>query len=107
MKVIKNKLVKYLKDKLYDLEGITRIERFITDHYVIASKSFRDYATGQSIRNGRRFRMWLNMMLMIFNIARYIVLSFNDDKWILILMGEFSYKLYDMKIMAMYHFFLY
>ena len=100
MKVIKNKLVEYLKDKLYDLEGITRIERFITDHYVIASKSFRDYATGQSISNGRRFRMSLNMMLMIFNIARYIVLSFNDDKWILILMGEFSYKLYDMKIMA-------
>ena len=51
MKFIKNKLVKYLKDKVYDLEGITRIEHFITEHYVIGSKSFRDYTTGQSISN--------------------------------------------------------
>ena len=42
MKFIKNKLVKYLKDKVYDLEGITRLEHFITDHYVIGSKSFID-----------------------------------------------------------------
>ena len=89
-----------MKNKLNDLEGITRIEHFITDHYVIGSKSFRDYATGQSISNGRRFRMWLNILLMIFNIARYVVLSFKDDKWILILTGEFCYKLYDMKIIA-------
>ena len=100
MKVIKNKLVKYLKDKSNDLEGITRIEHFITDHNVIGSKSFRDYTTGQSISNGRRFRMWLNILFMIFNIARYVVLSFKDDKWILILTGEFCYKLYDMKIIA-------
>ena len=100
MKVIKIKLVNYLNDKLNDLEGITRIERFITDFYLIGSKSFRDYTIGQSISNGRRFRMWLNILFMIFNIARYILLSFHDDKWILILTGEFCYKLYDMKIVA-------
>ena len=100
MELIKSKLDNFLDDLSNEFQGITRIEHFIIDHYVIASKSFRDYATGQSISNGRRFRMWLNMMLMIFNIARYIVLSIYDDEWILILTGEFCYKLYDMKIIA-------
>ena len=100
MEPIKSKLDNFLDDLSNEFRGVIRIEHFITNHYVIGSKSFRDYATGQSISNGRRFRMCLNMILMIFNIARYIVLSIYDDEWILILTGEFCYKLYDMKIIA-------
>ena len=49
MELIKSKLDNFLDDLSNEFRGVIRIENFITNHYVIASNSFRDYTSGQSI----------------------------------------------------------
>ena len=89
---IKSLIIEKLKLNEKTFIGIERLEKFMSRHHLMASKSFEDYV----MRNTSKRRLticWIINVFIALNTIKYGILSVYNPKWLLVLFGEFVYKL--------------
>src|SRR6185437_4565243 len=97
---LKDILHKKLKlNDQYAYFGIDCLESFMVRHHLMASKSYGDYVSNNISQNRLTIGWILNIFLLIVTL-KFGILSLYNPKWLLILLGEFVYKLARIELMS-------
>ena len=80
--------------------GIIEMEEFMVNHYLISSESLGHYWARKRPPTRRMIKCILMLLFMMAHNFKYAILMNDQDDWLLVMLGEFLYKLYDMKMLA-------
>ena len=100
MEAIKTYCVNKLLSKSNEFAGILEFEKFTCTSYIFLNPSFESYVKRERLSKARVIKYWISVILSILYTTKYAVLSVYSEEWLLVLFGEFIYKMYKIKIMA-------
>ena len=104
MERIKTHFFNKLAEKSNEFRGILEFEKLACKSYVFLYPSFESYVKRERLSMDRMIKYWLLITSSIIWTFKYAVLSVHNEEWLLAMLGEFTYKLYKIKIMAYFGF---